>query len=87
VKAKYPQATIILLNSPMVGGERKQVFENCLVAVKNIIDRAYPTNKPVSLFFFKPMHAGGCSGHPSVGDHAVLADELLPFLRKLLSEG
>jgi lysophospholipase L1-like esterase len=87
VKQKYPAAKILLLNTPMIGGERKQIFENCLEAVKTLIDHAYPANKPVSLFFFKPMRAGGCTGHPSIADHAILADELAPFLRKLLSEG
>jgi hypothetical protein len=30
------------------------------------------------------MQASGCSGHPSVAEHAVLAEELIPFFKKLL---
>jgi hypothetical protein len=30
------------------------------------------------------MQARGCGGHPNVEDHAILADELLPFFKKLL---
>jgi len=30
------------------------------------------------------MQAHGCAGHPSVEEHAVLANELLPFFKKLL---
>jgi hypothetical protein len=30
------------------------------------------------------MQAKGCTGHPSVEDHAVLANELLPFFKQLL---
>jgi hypothetical protein len=43
-----------------------------------------PASKPVALYFFKPMQAKGCTGHPSVEDHKILADELTPFFKKLI---
>jgi hypothetical protein len=85
VKSKYPDAQIVLLNSPMVGGERNTLLQNCLTAVKKKIDGLDPSGKSVALFAFKPMQARGCSGHPSVEDHAILADELFPFLKSLLN--
>ncbi|MBC3538732.1 GDSL-type esterase/lipase family protein [Rufibacter sediminis] len=84
VKAKYPQASIALLSSPMMNGARRQTLENCLTSIKNQIDAAYPTSKPVALHFFKPMQASGCTGHPSVAEHGIMAAELEPFFRKLL---
>lgn len=84
VKQKYPAAQIVFLNSPMVGGERNVLLENCLKTIKMRIDALHPSDKAVSLFFFKPMKARGCGGHPSVEDHAILADELLPFFKNLL---
>jgi hypothetical protein len=84
VKSKYPAAQIALLSSPMVGGSNGLLLENCITAVKKQIDVLHPSDKPVALFFFKPMQPGGCTGHPSVADHAVLADELTPFFKKLL---
>jgi lysophospholipase L1-like esterase len=84
VKAKYPTAQIVLLSSPMVQGERNTLLQNILVAVKNTIDAQYPSSRPVALYFFKPMQARGCTGHPSVEDHAILASELEPFFRGLL---
>jgi len=84
IKSKYPSAQIAILNSPMVNGSRRMLFENCITTVKQKIDGLFPSDKPVALFLFKPMNAGGCSGHPSVGDHAVLAEELAPFFRELL---
>jgi len=45
----------------------------------------YPKDKPVALYFFRPMHPRGCGGHSSVEDHAILAEELIPFFRKLLN--
>jgi len=86
VKSKSPKATIALLSSPMINGSERILLQNCLATVKQNIDLLNPTDKPVALFFFKPMHAGGCSGHPSVEDHAVLAEELLLFFKNLLQE-
>jgi lysophospholipase L1-like esterase len=85
VKSKYPDAQIALLGSPMVRGDRGERLKRCLSAVKGKIDGAYPQDKPVSLFFFKPMEPKGCTGHPSIEDHAVLAEELRPFFKALLN--
>jgi lysophospholipase L1-like esterase len=84
IKSKYPNAQIALLSSAMVNGERRSLLQNCLQAVKSKIDALYPNNKPVALYFFQPMQARGCSGHPNIEDHAILANELLPFFKQLL---
>ncbi len=84
IKSKYPTATIALLSSPMINGSDRALLQNCLTAVKQNIDELYPSDKAVALYFFKPMHAGGCDGHPSVADHAILAQELIPFFKNLL---
>ena len=85
VKTKYPTAQIVLLNSPMVTGDRNVLLQNCLNTIKNRIDNLHPSDQPVATFVFKPMKARGCSGHPSVEDHAILADELFPFFKNLLA--
>jgi lysophospholipase L1-like esterase len=84
VKSKYPDARIALLSSPMINGIRRILLQNCLKAVKNKTDSMYPSARPVALFFFEPMQARGCGGHPNVEDHAILANELQPFFKKLL---
>jgi len=86
IKSKYPAAQIVLLNSPMVGGETNTLLQNCLMAVKKRIDGLYSSNKPVALFSFKAMRPRGCDWHPSVEDHSILADELYPFLKGLLNQ-
>ncbi|URM36922.1 SGNH/GDSL hydrolase family protein [Flavobacterium anhuiense] len=80
-----PKVQIVITNSPMVGGDRAVVFEDCLNKVKNAFanDKAH---KPIQIFKFKPMTPNGCSGHPDVADHKVLAKEYGPFLKKLLNE-
>jgi len=84
VKAKYPKAQIALISSPMVSGESGTLLERCLVEIKNQVDKLYPSSKKVQTFFFKPIVAHGCTGHPSVEDHLILAQQLKPFYEALL---
>lgn len=86
IKDYHLTAAIVLMNSPMVNGERNDVFLSSLLKVKTEIDMAYPEQRPVDIFEFASMQAGGCSGHPSVEDHAVMAEELTVFMKKLKSE-
>jgi hypothetical protein len=86
VKSKYPAAQIALLSSPMVGGSDRELLQHCLTAVKTAIDGLYPSSKPVAVFFFEPMTPKGCSYHPSVEDHALLAAQLEPFFKRLLMQ-
>jgi lysophospholipase L1-like esterase len=84
VKSHYPAAQIALLSSPMINGDRRTQLQNYLTAVKGSIDALYPSDKRVALYFFEPMQARGCDGHPNVEDHGILARELTPFFKKLL---
>jgi len=84
VKTKYPKAQIALLSSPMINGRNRTKLQNYLTVVKEKINSLYPSDKPVTVYFFKPMQARGCSGHPNVADHAMLAQELLPFFKELV---
>ena len=84
VKSKYPIARIALLSSPMVNGGSRIKLQNCLTAVKENIDKLYASPKQVALYFFDPMQAHGCGGHPDLEDHAILAKQLVPFFRDLL---
>ncbi|RPD47347.1 SGNH/GDSL hydrolase family protein [Paracnuella aquatica] len=84
VQSKYPAAQIALLSSPMIKGSARQTLHNCLAAVKQQVDAANPQAKKLAVHLFKPMNARGCTGHPSVEDHAILAEELLPFFKILI---
>lgn len=84
VKTKYPAAQIALLSSAMLHDQKRALLQNCLTAVKGKVDALNPNGKRVALYFFQPMNAKGCTGHPSVEDHEVLAKELIPFFKGLL---
>lgn len=88
VKTVYkhsPNARIVLLNSPMVSGDRNAVLVACL---KKVI-AAFADDKqhkPIALFEFQPMTPKGCGYHPDIEDHKTMAAQLTPFLKKLLYE-
>jgi hypothetical protein len=86
VKTLYPDAKIALLSSPMLKGDDRQLLQSCLTTIKSHVDALYPSSKPVSTYFFKPMEPRGCTGHPSVEDHAILAEELKSFFEDLLQD-
>lgn len=86
VKTLYPDAKIALLSSPMLKGEDRQLLQSCLTTIKAHVDALYPSSKPVATYFFKPMEPRGCTGHPSVEDHAILAEELKGFFEELLKD-
>jgi len=84
VKSKYPQAQIALLSSPMINGSNRIKLQNCITAVKENINSLFPKDKPVAVFFFEPMQAKGCTGHPNVEDHAIMAKQVSGFYKGLL---
>jgi lysophospholipase L1-like esterase len=86
IKSKYPKAQIALLSSPMIKGNSREILQRCLSRVKTTIDASYPADKPVATFFFEPMEPHGCSGHPSVADHQILAEQLKPFFEGILKQ-
>ena len=84
IQSRYPRSQVALLSSPMIHGPSRLIFQNCLKAVKKKVDALAPSAKPIALYFFAPMEARGCTGHPSVEDHAILARELVPFFKTLI---
>lgn len=80
----YPHSQFVLLNSPMVPGSKGVLLDTCLNSIAAQIALAFPARKPVAVFHFKPMSPKGCSSHPDIDDHAIMANELIPFFRMLL---
>lgn len=80
-----PNTRIVLLNSPMVSGDRNAILVGCL---KKVI-QAFTTDaahKPIALFEFQPMKPNGCGFHPDSADDKIMANQLAPFFKKLLHE-
>lgn len=77
----YPSTQIVLLTSPMVGGDKNVAFYRHLHTIADRINRLRINRPQIKVFQFSSMTPGGCSYHPSKEDHQVMADQLIPFLK------
>lgn len=75
----YPETKIALISSPMVGEKESEI----LVEILQNIKTEFP-DRPIEVFQFERMNGNGCTGHPSVKDHQIMAEKLIPFYRELL---
>ncbi len=80
-----PKARIVLLDSPMVAGDKNKTLVKCLKSVVKAFEND-KSHKKIALFQFKPMTAYGCGGHPDIKDNQLMADQLTPFFKKILNE-
>ena len=80
-----PNTRIVLLNSPMVNGQKADVFSKCLKRVKDGVN-AKKGHKPVSTFTFTAVTPHGCGYHPEIEDDKLMAAQLAPYLKTLLNE-
>lgn len=82
---RYPDTQLVLLNSPMVSGEKNDVFMACLKRVKEAFETD-TVHKPITIFEYKPMEPQGCDYHPDVEDHKFMAQQLKETFKKILNE-
>jgi lysophospholipase L1-like esterase len=80
-----PNTRIILLNSPMVTGDKAKIFIKCLNRIKNSVNKN-KGHKPVSTFSFKAVTPHGCGFHPEIEDDKLMAAQLVPYLKTVLNE-
>jgi len=80
-----PKARIVLLNSPMVSGDRNVTLVHCLKKVIQAFDND-TAHKTIALFEYQPMIPHGCGSHPDINDHKLMAEQMNSFFKKLLNE-
>jgi lysophospholipase L1-like esterase len=80
-----PNTRIVLLTSPMVSGNRNIQLVTCLKKVIQAFEND-TSHKPIALFEFQPMTPKGCGYHPDITDDKIMADQLIPYFKKLLDE-
>lgn len=85
VYKRAPNTRIVVLNSPMVSGDRNVTLVNCLKKVIQAFEND-TTHKPIALFEFQTMTPKGCGFHPNIEDDKVMANQLIPFFKQLLNE-
>ncbi len=82
---RYPNTRVVLLNSPMVSGEKNDVFMACLRKIREAFETD-TTHKPITIFEYEPMTPKGCDYHPDIEDHKIMAQQLESTFKKLLNE-
>lgn len=86
VRSYYPKAKIVLLSGPMLGQTENELEKGALDRIRK--DFYKEGDREVYRFDFTPQTGSlgyGASGHPSKAQQQFMADELLPFLRRLMS--
>ena len=86
IYSHYPDAQLVLLNSPMVGGQNNLLLQECITSVQNEINSEVKPGKPIKIFWFNAMQPAGCGYHPSISDHQIMANQLIPFIKQLLKQ-
>lgn len=84
IYSHYPNAQLVLMNSPMVNGQNNVLLKECITTVQSEINSEVKPVKPVKTFWFNEMQPAGCGYHPSIADHDVMAQQLIPFIKTLL---
>lgn len=80
-----PKTRIVLLNSPMVSGDRNTILIKCLNQVIAAFKKD-KKHKKIAIFEYQSMQPKGCGSHPDIEDHKVMAQQLETFFKKLLDE-
>jgi len=81
VHGHYPDAQIVITNTPMLSGQNNIILMDCLSRIKTEAERTLPDLKPLLIFSFSKTYMGGCLGHPSTAEHALMAEEMVEFLK------
>lgn len=79
-----PKAQIVLLDSPMLIGNKRNVLNKCL---DNVKARFYAdkSHKEILIFHFSDkIIPNGCDYHPDIENDIQMKDEMLDFFKKLL---
>ena len=83
IRSRYPKADIVCLTSPMGNAKLIAMDKNYISGVQQFFN-SNGDNK-VSHYFFSRSFNDGCGGHPSMAQHALIADELTTYLKQLKS--
>lgn len=83
IRNRYPHSQICVLSSPMLSGQKSEQLQKNLSSVLQHI-RDVENDNMVHLFIFPRVSASGCSGHPDEREHRRMAEELLPFYKKVM---
>ena len=82
LRAAYPRARLVCLTSPMADAQLTAVLQRYLTGVVAATRAAGDAN--VDKYFFSHSFNGGCSSHPSLAEHELIAAELTAYLKQAM---
>jgi hypothetical protein len=82
IRNHYPDAVLILLNSPMADNSLNSV----LVEYTNAVTEYFNGHGDTKVYAFELSHSlnSGCGYHPSMAQHETIADELTAYIQTLM---
>jgi len=86
IYSHYPETRIVLLSSPMVADHRSKMLDACLSSVKSKASAQFAVKHRIRIFSFGEVSSTGCTGHPTIAEHKLMAAQLLPFIKQVLDE-
>ena len=81
VRARYPDARLLLVNSPVFGPDERDRLAGYL---REVAANRAAGDPGIETFTYAGRYASGCDGHPDLGEHVRMADELEPRVRSLM---
>jgi lysophospholipase L1-like esterase len=84
IRHRHPKSRICLLTSPMLLGDKVSRLGNYVRSVMQQV-RLLDNDNHIHMFAFSTSYTNGCSYHPGKEDHRMMAEELLPFYKKVMS--
>ena len=83
IRQRYPEATICLINSSEFTGDTRNRFAGYLESTIGEIKKSTGDEK-LYTFSFSCVYGKGCTGHPTIKEHKAMANELRPYLKKIM---
>ena len=78
-----PEATILLLSSPMADAVLREFLRIQLTAVTSHFKQLFP--EKVSMHVFEKSYNNGCGSHPDIFEHRVIAAEIQQVIREKMN--
>jgi lysophospholipase L1-like esterase len=82
IRSKYPAAHIFCLTSPMADSALAAAMKKYLTGIVSYVNSSGDAN--VHKYFYSKQYHHGCGGHPDLAEHALIADELTIYIKKVM---
>lgn len=82
LRMHYPNATFVLLSSPMANATLKNYMQKTIATVVKQMKANGETK--IHAYFFRKQYNNGCDHHPSLNEHKEIAAELTTFIQQIM---